>query len=251
MGSIIDLPPDIRAIGQALVAGLEAVLHEKLYGVYLYGAIVFEDGGPAQDIDCHVILASKLSDQEHKAILALHCSLAEEFPPLGGELDAYYILLDAAGKPEVPQHQLWPGIYDHAWALHCAHIRSGFFVGLYGPIPDDIFPMPVWGALEQALDHELKFVQANRQYPAYGILNLCRILYSFQTGDVAVSKRFSGRWFAETYPEWAIVVDTAIRHYDGLATEDDGKAMSRELARFLAFVETHISETRANQNIPS
>lgn len=239
------LPPAIRTICDALVAGLASTLNEKLYGIYLYGATVFEDGGPAQDIDLHIILTGPLSESEREAILDLHGRLAMTFPPLGAELDAYYILLEAARAPEPPQHQLRSDIYDNAWALHCAHVRAGYYTVLYGPKPDDIFPEPAWTAAEQALDHELDFVRANLRFPAYCVLNLCRILYSFQTREVAVSKRFSGRWAGTRFPAWRPLIAAALRRYDGTSTAADDALMDNDLGRFLDFAEEQIKAARS------
>jgi hypothetical protein len=251
MRPVSSLPADIQSIGAAFSGGLAAILDDKLYGVYLYGATVFEDGGPAQDVDCHVILRSGLTEEEQDRIRGLHRRLATTHPPLGGELDAYYILLADARRPDVPQHQLWPDIYDWSWALHCAHIRAGYYATLYGPAPVAIFPAPEWPAVAAALDHELDFITRNLQYPAYGVLNLCRILYSFQTGDVAVSKRFCGRWFSGVYPQWAGLIEAAIRHYDGRATTADEARLGQELGRFLEFTSGQIEATRHHRDYGS
>jgi hypothetical protein len=251
MRPVSSLPADIQSIGADFAGGLVAILDDKLYGVYLYGATVFEDGGPAQDVDCHVILSSGLTGVEHDRINCLHHHLAEKHAPLGGELDAYYILLADAQRPDMPQHQLWPDIYDWSWALHCAHIRAGYYATLYGPAPVDIFPAPSWPAVVAALDHELDFVRENLQYPAYCILNLCRILISFQTGDVAVSKRACGRWFSTMYPQWATIIDAAIDQYDGRATAAEEARLGLEVIRFLGFATTQIEQARQNLPIQS
>ncbi len=245
---LADMPPAFQAICDAFVVGLKATLGDKLYGVYLYGAAVFADGGPAQDVDCHVILNSRLSETERQEIGALHTRLAEAYPPLGAELDAYFILYDAARLPENPQHQLRSDIYDNAWALHSAHIRAGQYETLSGPAPDDIFPAPTWTAVASALDNELAFVRANTRYPAFCILNLCRIIYSFQTRDVVVSKRFSGQWARGRYPEWASLIAAAERYYDradALATELE--LVDSELDAFLRFAEAEIRAARSTQ----
>lgn len=220
---------------------LADALFRKLYGIYQYGAAVFDDGGPALDIDCHVILNAPPTSAERKAVLDLHKTLAEQYPPLGAELDAYYILYNDAQRPDIPQHQIWPDIYDNAWALHCAHVRAGRYRTLYGAEPDDIFPAPKWPALAAALDHELDYVKAHLQYPAFCILNLCRLMYSFQTRDVVVSKRFSGRWAAERYPQWEPLIAAAERRYEGRETDADNACLAAEVDRFLAFAEGQIA----------
>lgn len=238
------LPPDVQALARGFVDGLLAILGPNLYGIYLYGAIAFAEDGPAGDFDSHVILRSAPTRVETGEIDVLYRRVAADYPPLGADIDAYFITLDAARATAVPRHLLDSAIADDAWPLHCAHIRAGRYVTLYGPEPVDTFPLPEWPAIDRALDHELAFVRASREYPAYCILNLCRILYSYQTGDVVVSKRYSGRWASGMYPEWATVIVAAIRHYDGAATSTDEAVMTNELERFLTSMEVHIAAAR-------
>ena len=84
---------------------------------------------------------------------------------------------------------MWNGAIDHSWALHREHIRAGRRVILYGPDPDEIYPPAKWPEIESALLGELDFVEKHlHDYPDYCILNLCRLMYSFETSDVVVSK---------------------------------------------------------------
>ena len=74
------LPQNIQTICKEFVNGLTTILGDKLYGVYMYGATVFEDSGRTQDIDCHVILSEHLTIRSsrppffimHKAYLGVH-----------------------------------------------------------------------------------------------------------------------------------------------------------------------------------
>jgi hypothetical protein len=134
---------------------------------------------------------------------------------------------------------------DESWALHCAHVRAGYYVTLYGPEPTDVFPPPSWPDVAAALDHEMRYVEENLHYTAYCVLNLCRIVYSFQERDVAVSKRFCGNWACERFPRWAALVKAALRVYEGTATPRDEELLHAEVERFLKFATGHIYETRA------
>jgi hypothetical protein len=117
-------PQTIAGLCQALVHGLRQVLGDKLYGVYVYGAAAFSEAAPTGDIDFHVILAAPLTDVEQVAVRDLHAALARDYPPLGAELDGYYLLLTQARQSSPPTHQLRPEMVDASWALHRAHIRA-------------------------------------------------------------------------------------------------------------------------------
>lgn len=134
------LPENIQTICKEFVDGLISILADKLYGVYVYGATVFEDSSRAQDIDCHVVLKAVPTDSDREKLFELHAVLERRSPPLGGEVDAYYILLKDAQGTSPPDDLLRLDIRDESWALHCAHVRAGRYATLQGPEPKEIFP---------------------------------------------------------------------------------------------------------------
>jgi predicted nucleotidyltransferase len=239
------IPEEIEDLCQAFLRGLDTALGDKLYGVYLYGALAFPDGGSTGDIDLHVILKEKPDDAEKSALDDLHAMLARDFPPLGAELDAYYILLEDARQTLPPRHQLRPDIFDDSWALHREHIRAGRCIVLGGPDPRQVYPAALWSELEAALQGELDYVARHlADYPAYCVLNLCRLMYSFDTRDVVVSKRASAAWACDTYPEWRPCIDAALKAYDRLATTQDQEHLESLVERFFDFAGERIEESR-------
>ena len=86
----------------------------------------------------------------------------------------------------------------------------------------------------------MKFIEENLQYPDYCVLNLCRIVYSFQERDVAVSKRFSGNWARVRFPQWASLIEAAIRSYDDAGKSGDNKLLNAEVGHFLEFASERI-----------
>ena len=239
-----DLPSNVQKICDALVDGLIRILGGKLYGVYMYGAAVFPDSGPVTDIDCHVIVKDSLSNRDREDISRLYGELAEDYPPLGGELDAWYILLHDAREDSPPLNQLKPVMRDESWALHSAHIRAGRYITLFGPEPDEIFPVPSWEEISTALDHEIEYIKNNLNYPAYCVLNLCRIMYSYQERDVVVSKRFTGIRAIDQFPKWTTLVQAALRTYEGTNTLADESRLQADMESFLEFALEYIEKCR-------
>jgi len=226
----------IRDLCGALLRGLEAALGEKLYGVYLYGAVAFPEGGSTGDIDFHVILTEAPDDSEKAQLNALHAALARDYPPLGAELDGYYILLEEARRTSPPRHQLLAGVVDDSWALHREHIRAGRCIVLRGPDPKEVYPPASWPELRSALQGELDYVEEHlSQYPDYCVLNLCRLMYSFETGDVVVSKRASAGWAFDAFPEWRPLIEAARRSYDRQATAQDQELLRSEVRALFDF----------------
>lgn len=234
---------EVNTIGEAFRDGLLAILGSKLVGVYLYGAAAFPENAPTGDIDFHVILKEELSEDERVALRNLHASLARQFPPLGAELDGYYLLLEDARRETPPKSQMWGGAIDHSWALHREHIRAGRRIVLYGRDPNDIYQPANWPEIESALFGELDFVAKHlHDYPDYCILNLCRLMYSFETGDVVVSKAMAAEWAAKAFPLWRQFINLAWKSYPGQWTPDEGELMIADIDKLLAFAQERIRE---------
>ena len=220
----------------ALRDGLCAVLAEKLYGVYAFGAIAFPETTHSGDIDLYILLTDPPDASECQGIDAMHQVLARDHPPLGAELDAYYILLQAAQLSTPPTHLLYPGIKDLSWALHRAHMRAGRCIIVQGPNPKDVFPEPTWGELDQALQYELNYVeQVLEKYPAYCILNLCRIAYSYETRDVVTSKAAAAIWAKRDFSTWGNLIEQARQAYATQGKQDE-LFRSHEVHGFYQFI---------------
>jgi hypothetical protein len=241
----VDIPEGIQDLCEALLDGLNTALGEKLYGVYLYGALVFPEGSATRDIDFHVILNHALNDREKLALNELHAALARDYPPLGVGLDGYYLLLEQAVQTMPPRHQLMADVVDNSWALHRAHIRAGRCIVLQGPDPRQVYAEASWSELESALQGELEYVKEHLlEYPAYCVLNLCRLMYSFETKDVVVSKMGSARWAYEAFSEWRPHIDVARRVYEGSATAEEKELIRLEVGDFFDFSYRYIERSR-------
>jgi hypothetical protein len=241
----MNIPNEIQDLCQAFLRGLDAVLDAKLYAVYLYGALAFPEGGATGDVDFHVILTQPPNDQEKADLNALHATLARDYPPLGGEMDGYYILLEDARQTSPPRHQLLPNVVDNSWALHRAHILAGRCIALYGPDPEQVYPPASWPELESALQGELDYVEQHLDdYPAYCVLNLCRLMYSFRTGDVVVSKRTSAVGAATAFPKWRSLIQAARTTYDQQATLQEKELLKSEVRSFFKFACERVRESR-------
>lgn len=125
---------EITNISRAFAEGLQRIPGEKLYGAYVDGAAAFPDSVPTGDIDFHVILESELTDEERSELERFHQSLAEQFPPLGGEMDGYYLLLADARRTAPPRSEMWQRATDDSWALHRAHMRRCWLSPTTGPL---------------------------------------------------------------------------------------------------------------------
>jgi len=230
------LPAHLEPLCTAFIHGLDAVLGDKLYAVYLYGAIAFPEADASGDVDFHAIVREPLTSVEMAGLKDLHAALARDYPPAGADMDGYYLLLDDARRTTPPVHQFLPGVIDHSWTLHCAHIRAGRYIRLRGPNPTEIYPAVSWPELEAALWQEHGFIAKHlTEYADYCILNLCRLIYSFQTRDIVVSKRFSAAWARAAFPKWSALIDGARASYDRGHPKEDQTLLAAQIAPFYEF----------------
>jgi len=235
----------VRRLSSAFVDGLLEVLGEKLFALYFYGAVAFPETQVLGDIDFHALLSGRLTEHERDALRRLHDELASSFPPLGGELDGYYLLLEDARRIRPPRDELRPDKIDESFALHCAHLRAGRSIVLCGPDPRDVYSEPSWVALEAALDGELDYVTRHLdQYPDYCILNFCRLLYSFEARDAVTSKAAAAAWARGRFQEWERPIALALESYAHLASPREAEAMKADLARFHVFAQDRIRALR-------
>jgi hypothetical protein len=245
----MDIPEKIQGFCEYFLVGLKAALSEKLVGVYLYGGWAFPEGNVKGDIDFHVILKSPLNAKEKSALREFHASIGVKFPLLAGEgLDGYYLLLAETRQRMSPRHQLLDGVVDDSWALHCAHIRAGRCMILYGPDPKEIYPAPSWIQLEGALLGEIQYVKKHlADYPAYAVLNLCRLMYSFKTRDVVISKHAAAQWARNAFPGKSAYIDTARKAYERCGTGSEKELLISRVMSFFDFATRFIREYCKNE----
>jgi hypothetical protein len=164
-------------------------------------------------------------------------------------MDGYYIPLVDAKKKSPPASQMWARATDNSWALHREHIRAGRCIVLFGPDPAGVYPPAKWDELEVALDGELEYVRKNlARYPAYCVLNLCRLVYSYQTKDVVVSKTAAGHWAEKVYPSWQEIIVSARKSYAGKATQSDEQFMANQVKELYEFATELIQESRVGSS---
>lgn len=113
---------------------------------------------------------------------------------------------------------------------------AGRFVTLHGPDPRTIVPPPTWEELDEALLGELDWMDAKAldDSRAYCVLQLCRILYSYSSRDVVVSKLQAGIWaHAALEAEHHAMIRRAMAAYaDGTCRiDDDVRGFHAEMTR--------------------
>ena len=231
------LPDVVIELSDALRRGLDQILGDAFASLFLYGAVAFPRPERWRiDFDFHVLLHRPLGERELPGVESLYAELAQ-VSELGADLDGYFVLLGDAAKSVPPHHQLRPDLRDEAWALHRAHVHAGRYFAISGVDPLDVVPQPTWAELETGLRTEMRFVESHPNATAFGVLNGARILCSFETHDVVLSKYEAGQWaLASLPPEWHDALTAALRWYQRESLDDDERIPGEVAAPFVAYV---------------
>jgi hypothetical protein len=81
------------------------------------------------------------------------------------------------------------------------------------------------------------------QYPTYCVLNACRLMYSYKTKDVVISKKASAEWAMDKFPFWKDVISTSLRWYAEEKGGCDKLLLESRIKPFMTFVKNTINLT--------
>jgi predicted nucleotidyltransferase len=233
-------PRCIRSLLDAFTEALTEAFRRELVGLYVFGSAAFPGFVPGSgDIDFIAVTRRFPSKAEREWLARIHRELAGSFR-YGALLDGFYVPRHKARRRRIPDRlafaahgRLGTGGRDTAWALHREHLRAGACLVLHGAAPDRLFPPATRREITIALRRERRHAREFlHQYPAYGVLNLCRLEYSQRRGDVVLSKLQAGRWALTHLKTWRPLVEAALRTYCGRASEGDARELARRTPDF-------------------
>jgi 8-oxo-dGTP pyrophosphatase MutT (NUDIX family) len=236
--------PGINALLQDLHAGTQTILGDQWVGLYLSGSLAAGEFDPQRsDIDFVIATAGELSPTLVQSIAALHSQLLERHPAWGIKLEGSYIPLLALRCYD-PAPAYFPaartggsfGVDQQGidGIIHRAILRE-HGLAIAGPSPRELVDLVPpddlrrastgilyeWG-LPQLQDlHRL----VEREYQAYAVLTMCRILYTLKFGEV-VPKPRAARWAQETLEKcWTALIERALTWQPGDGVADLGETL--------------------------
>lgn len=230
----------VNAMLRRLLDELRSALGPDFTGLYLYGSLSSGDFDPASsDIDFVVATARELPAPLVEKLAAMHERIAQSGLPWSRRLEGWYIPLAALRRfdPAQARHPTigldWDfgyGRYRADWMIQLHIIRERGVVvwgsppaSLIDPItPDQLRAAAVENALgfwaahvaKQGSDDavpgpELEWLRG-REYQAFAILTMCRILYTLESGQVA-SKLVAAAWAKQALdPSWTALIERAL-----------------------------------------
>lgn len=216
--------PEVNRVLGALLPRIQAILEQKLVGIYLYGSLVYGDFDLAiSDIDLLTVIAAPLDTPELAQLEKMHQAFATENPRWDDRIEVAYLTVDALKtfrtrtspianiSPGEPFHVLEAG---KDWLVNWYMVRE-IGVTLYGPPPQSVIdPIAKAEFVEIIRFHTRSWAQwvegcRHQGGQAYAILTMCRALYTMTQGE-QISKPKAAAWAAHRYPQWAALIHDAL-----------------------------------------
>lgn len=207
-------------------------------------SLALGDFDPAvSDIDLLVVTADSLSGPVFEQLQALHDEVKAEGDRWASLLEVSYFP-QASIRRHDPTDVRHPSVgetwafglcpHDEAWIIQRSIIREKGVV-LLGPPPatliDPVSEQDLRAAGITLLREDWSGRLENpewfrrRKFQAYGVLTLCRCLYTLATGRIG-SKPVAAAWAKEAMPGWAALIDRALRWRADLQPDDVTPALA-------------------------
>jgi predicted nucleotidyltransferase len=219
--------PELNELLAELVARVEAILGEKLVGVYLVGGFALGGGDLQSDCDFVVVTEEQVTAEQERELRALH----DEIPTRQGhwphDLEGSYApRVDLETLTALDKKWLYVnrGRREMEWSTHCntEDVRwtlREHGITLAGPeprrlvaeVPADDLRRKMAPLIESFLPDLLSWTSFDIAWAQrFAVTNLCRMLCTLETGEVR-SKPASLEWAKSALPaEWHSLVQQAM-----------------------------------------
>ncbi len=205
------------------------MLGPDFVGMYLYGSLATGDFNPrSSDIDFLVVTRRELPQEQVQALKEMHARIAASGLKFAKKLEGSYIPREDLRRYD-PMNAMHPSIgvdWDFGVNLHHRdwiiqrHIIRQQGLTLAGPPPADLIDPVSADELLSAVIAELRdwwqpqledrHHLERREYQAFAVLTMCRVLYTLKTGAI-VSKPVAGAWARHALgPRWAGLIERAL-----------------------------------------
>lgn len=219
--------PDLNAILDQLVSGVQAILSDNLIGVYLQGSFAVGDADQHSDVDFMVVIQQSLSAAEVIALQELHERIYDQPCDWAKHLEGSYFPRDLFCWGDPAHTKLWyldntsrvleQSDHDNTLVVRWQAREHGISLAgpdiktLINPIdPEDLrrevrAVMQDWGAEVISGRYSID----NRWAQPFAVISYCRMLQTLETGTIQ-SKLAAVRWGLEHLgPRWADLIQRA------------------------------------------
>jgi predicted nucleotidyltransferase len=254
-------PTSVDTLLETLVSSIHAALGDDVVGAYLYGSYVSGGFDPGvSDVDLVAVTARDADQLDLDGLERVHDEFASAHPDWVDRIEVVYIGRAALRSFRTSAARLAvisPGEPFHLrdervveWLQNWYLIRETGVV-LFGPPAASLVPpismaefVAAAARYADQISHQ-SLVEATAGARAYAVLTICRALRTVETGTHG-SKQEGAAWARERMPEWAWLIDAALRCRLSRGAEDFDDERTRAGAdEFVALVAARIRSSAA------
>jgi predicted nucleotidyltransferase len=245
------------ALLEDLVARIHRELGDGLVAVYLYGSYVSGGFDPGvSDLDLVAVTVADAGDLDLAGLSRVHRDVVSRSPEWNDRLEIVYVGREALKSFRAsagPLAVISPGEPFHLRSDRLTEWVQNWYlaretgVTLYGPPAADIVPTIDWSEFVAATARyageisSRNLADASAGTLAFEVLTMCRALMTVKT-QTHPSKQEAAAWAQEQLPDWAWLIDAALRCRLSRATIGLDDSESRAAAvEFMGLLATRVS----------
>jgi predicted nucleotidyltransferase len=219
----------VNEILDLLLTDVKGIMQDQLIGMYLFGSLAIGDFDLHSDIDILFVTEQAISEEAFQDLFEIHERISTIDSPWAIQIEVSYIPKDALRRFD-PANNSHPHIdrgpgeklhwmrHDSDWNVQRYILRERG-ITVTGPDPKTLIapvsPAELRSAgseiLENWFGHFLDDPAPlkSRGYQSYTVLTICRILYTYEHGEI-VSKPEAATWVKQNLKkEWIGLIDRA------------------------------------------
>jgi predicted nucleotidyltransferase len=257
--------PDVNELLDILLTNVKKILGDQIVGMYLFGSLANGDFDQHSDIDILFVTEQAISNEAFQELFEIHERISTIDSPWSIQLEVSYIPRDALRRFD-PANDRHPHLdRGPGETLHMQQHEADWIVQRYilrergitvtGPDPKiliaPVAPADLRWAVSEILQNWFRhFLDdpaplKSRGYQSYTVLTLCRILYTYEHGEI-VSKPAAAAWVKQNLgEEWTGLIDRAWsgRQTPGLEALPEDINLTLDFIRY-TLTYTHLSQTQ-------
>ncbi len=221
--------PDVNEILDRLLTDVREILQDQFVGMYLFGSLANGDFDRHSDIDILFVTEQAISKEAFQELFEIHERISTIDSPWAIQLEVSYIPKDALRRldpannrhPHIdrgPGEKLYMMQHDADWNIQRYILRERG-ITVTGPDPktliDPVSPADLRWAVSEILQNWFRhFLDdpaplRSRGYQSYTVLTMCRILYTYEHGEI-VSKPAAAAWVKQNLSnKWIRLIERA------------------------------------------
>ena len=217
--------PMLESPFETLVSGIRAVLGRDLVGIYPYGSAVSGGFDPGvSDLALMAVTSAGVEEIDLAGLDQMQLDIVSRNPDWSDRLEIVYIgwtTLQSFRTSSGSLAVISPGEPFHVVGDVAEWLQNWYLVRetgitLYGIAAADVIPPIARVEFVAAVVRYVDWLRSRNDADrgpgslAYTVLSLCRALRTVRTG-LPCSKQEAAAWTTERMPEWAWLIDAALR----------------------------------------